>query len=115
MELLTTTVEHRDGWTLVAVAGQLDIATAPGLRQVLVEAQFSEDHRLLVDLDGLEFIDAMGFGILLEARKRARTHDGQVAVLCTTPRIRRELELTGLVEVLHVVDDVADVLGATTA
>lgn len=112
MDLLRTDIDHRDGWTLVTLAGQLDIATAVDLRQVLVEAQFSEDHRLLVDLDGVEFIDAMGFGILLEARKRAHTHDGRLVVRATTERIRRELRLTGLDQVLEVVEDAEEALGA---
>lgn len=115
MDLLRTAVEHRDGWTLVTVSGQLDIATALDLRQVLVEAQFSEDHQLLVDLDGLEFIDAIGLGILLEARKRARTHDGRLVVRCREGRIRRELDLTGLSEVLDVVEDAGDLLPGPTA
>lgn len=106
MELLSTQVEHRNGWVVVTVRGQLDVATAPDLRQLLVEAAFSDGHGLVVDLDGLEFIDSMGLGVLLGALKRARTHGTSFALVYTRERILRLLELTQLTDILPIVDRV---------
>lgn len=110
MDLLHTDVTHRDGWTVVTPRGQLDVATAPDFRQQLVEAQFSEDQRLVVDLDAVEFVDSMGLGVLIGGMKRARSHGGAFVVRCTRERIRKLLALTRLDEVLEVVDSVDEVL-----
>ncbi len=103
MELLHTEVVHRDGWTIVTPRGQLDVATAPAFRQQLVEAQFSEDHRVVVDLDGVEFLDSLGIGVLVGAAKRARSHDGSFVVRCTRPRLLHLFAITRLDGVLEIV------------
>lgn len=108
VDLLTTDVTHRDGWTVLTPRGQLDVATAPAFRQQLVEAQFSEDHRVLVDLDGVEFIDSMGIGVLVGGLKRARSHAGSFRVRCTRERILHLFALTGLDEVFEVVAELDD-------
>lgn len=110
MDLLTTDVTHRSGWTVVTPRGQLDVATAPAFRQQLVEAQFSEDHRVLVDLDEVEFIDSMGLGVLVGGVKRARSHGGAFRVRCTRDRTLRLLALTGLDQVFALVAELDDVL-----
>lgn len=102
MELVSVSTEDVGGWTVLRLQGQLDVATAPRVRQELVAAQFEAD-RVLVDLDGLELLDSFGLGILVGAAKRARTHGWELAVRCTRPRLLHVLELTGLDEVLAIV------------
>ena len=110
MDLLEIAVEDRGGWRVVTGTGQLDVATAPELRQKLVEAQYGGQAHVLVDLDGIEFIDSMGLGVLIGGLKRARTHQRQFVVACSQPRILRVLELTGLDDVLRVVPEPGAVL-----
>ncbi|MFA9444148.1 STAS domain-containing protein [Egicoccus sp. AB-alg6-2] len=99
------------GWTIVEVAGQLDVATAPEFRQVLVEAQYAGAVRVLVDVAGVEFVDSMGLGVLIGAHKRAMSHEGAALVLARpTERMRHLLALTGLDRVLRLVDDPGEVL-----
>ena len=110
MELLTVDASERDGWTVVVARGQLDVATAPGFRQDLLEAQYGGSSRVVVDLDGVEFLDSMGLGVLVGALKRARTHDGELVIACSRERLRHLFELTGLDQVLRLVPTVDDVL-----
>jgi anti-sigma B factor antagonist len=110
VELLTVETSERDGWTVVTARGQLDVATAPGFRQDLVEAQYGGSTRVVVDLDGVEFLDSMGLGVLVGALKRARTHDGELVLACSRARLRNLFELTGLDRVLPLVDRVEDAL-----
>lgn len=105
MDLLTVDVADRDGWRVVTARGQLDVATAPEFRQALVEAQYGGETHVLVDLNGVEFIDSMGLGVLVGGLKRARTHQCQFVVACDHPRILRVLELTGLAYLLRVVPE----------
>lgn len=112
MDLLRTEVRDEGPWRVITARGQLDVATAPDFRQTLVEAQYGGEQRVLIDLEGIEFIDSMGLGVLLGALKRARSHQGQLVVACSRPRTLRLLELTGLDQVLHLVDDVGEILEA---
>ena len=110
MDLLQVHVEDHSGWRIVRATGQLDVATAPQFRQSLVEAQYGSETHVVVDLNGIEFIDSMGLGVLVGGLKRARTHQCQFVVACEHPRILRVLELTGLGHVLRVVPDVESVV-----
>lgn len=96
MELFTTEVEERGGWTVVRARGQLDIGTAPVLHQLLGGIQMGEGHAVVLELDGIEFVDDLGLGVLLGAIKRARQSGGRLVVVATRPRLEELLDLTGL-------------------
>jgi anti-sigma B factor antagonist len=104
--------EERRGWTVVTVRGVVDVASAPELRQVLQEAQYAGSTRVLVDLDEVELLDSFGIGVLVGAHKRARTHDGELAILVTRERLRQLFVVTGLDATLHLVADPDEVLDA---
>jgi anti-sigma B factor antagonist len=112
VELLQSEVRDEAGWRVVTATGQLDVATAPTFRQTLVEAQYGGETRVLLDLEGIEFIDSMGLGVLLGALKRARAHQGQLVVACGRERTLRLFELTGLDQVLRVVAEPGAILDA---
>lgn len=94
-----------DGWTVVRASGEVDVATAPALREQLTELVEAGHHRLVVDLEDVDFIDSTGLGVLVGAVRRARSVEGDVRLVCTNPRILKVFEATGLHEVF--------VIGAT--
>lgn len=110
MELLSVESREDRGWTVVTARGQLDVATAPGFRQWLVEAQYTGATRVAIDLQGLEFLDSFGLGVIVGAVKRARSHDGELAVVCPPGRIRHVFELTEVDRILRLVDDLDDLI-----
>ncbi|MDA0169529.1 STAS domain-containing protein [Solirubrobacter taibaiensis] len=94
-------VQRQDA--VIAVRGELDIATAPELRAALAEAIHTlPGTRLIADLEGLEFIDSAGLGILIGGRKRAQAQGGDLVLVSTGRNISRALELTGLTRVFAV-------------
>lgn len=111
MDLVRTDVRREGGWTVVTVRGQLDVATAPEVRQVLVEVSGRGEHRVVLDLDAVEFVDSMGLGVLVGAGKRARANGGDVVLVTTRPRLRELLALTRLDAAFEVVTSVGDVIG----
>jgi anti-sigma B factor antagonist len=92
------TRQHR-GWTVVDVTGDLDMASAPALRQAILQLLSTGARLIAVDLTAADFVDSTGLGILVAALKRVRTHDGELVVICPDPRLRRIFELTELVSV----------------
>lgn len=91
-----------DGWTVVAASGEIDVATAPALRDRLVELIESGTTRLVVDLEDVAFIDSTGLGVLVGAARRARGAEGDVRLVCTNSRILKVFSATGLDEVFTI-------------
>lgn len=89
-------VSDRDGWTVLTVTGEVDVATAPRLREQLIRLVSDERYRIVVDLGAVDFIDSTGLGVLIGALKRVRSHDGDLMLICSEPRVLRVFEITGL-------------------
>lgn len=97
----------RNGYVVVAIWGEVDVYTAPQLRERLVELIDQGYHRIVVDLSRVEFLDSTGLGVLVGGLKRSRGHDGgDLALVCTQPRIMKVFEVTGLTKVFSIGDSI---------
>ncbi len=97
-------VDELEGWAVVRLGGDLDIATAPRLRERLVALMAEGRTRLVLDLDGLGFLDSTGLGLVVALLKRARGLGGDLRLVCTQPAVRRLFELTALDRTLPLAD-----------
>ena len=109
LEIPETDVE---GWTIVAASGEIDVAAAPDLREQLVSLIADGAHRVVVDLEEVDFIDSTGLGVLVGAVRRARGADGDVRLVCTNSRLLKVFEVTGLDEVFVIAGSAADAAAA---
>jgi anti-sigma B factor antagonist len=92
-----------EGVPMVAVRGELDLAGAPDLRRALAEAiDGNPGRRVVVDLEGVEFIDSAGLGVLAGGLQRARAGEGDLVLVATGQTVVRALELTGLTRVFRI-------------
>jgi anti-sigma B factor antagonist len=106
---LTLTESRRPGVTIVEVAGELDLLTAPRVAAQLDEmtrARGRDD--VVVDLRATEFIDSAGLYILLSAKRRLNRLGRDLTVVSDTGPVRRMLELSRLIEALGVTTDLED-------
>jgi len=82
--------------TVVAVGGELDLATAPELR-ACVEAALAEGVRdLCVDLSRTSFMDSSGLHLLARIEAEVRQRGGRLAIVCVPGPVLRVIELTGV-------------------
>lgn len=92
-------ITEQHGWAVLAVSGEVDVATAPRLRERLIALVSDGQTRIVVDLEGVDFLDSTGLGVLVGALKRVRTQGGDLALVCTEARILKVFEITGLTKV----------------
>lgn len=106
------TLRHRTegDHTALQVAGEVDVYTAPKLREKLIELLADGHHRLIVDLSDVEFLDSTGLGVLVGGLKRVRYHDGSLALVCGEERILKVFRITGLTKVFPIYDTLEDAL-----
>lgn len=81
---------------VVAVRGQIDFYTAHNLRDLLTGFVDAGELHLIVDLEGVEFLDSTGLGVLVGALKRVRASDGSLQLVCSEERLLKIFRITGL-------------------
>jgi anti-sigma B factor antagonist len=87
---------------VVAVAGEIDLFTAPELKSSLAEAIESGHTRIVVDLAETTFLDSTALGVLIGAVKRLRSRDGVLTIVNTDPNIAKTFEITGLDQIFAI-------------
>lgn len=102
MEPLRIDQHDQGGWVVLVAVGVVDVATAPALRQTLIEVQRGEGRRVVLDLDGVEFLDSFGLGVIAGALKRAATFGGDVAIVCSRSRLLELFRVTRLDEIVRI-------------
>jgi anti-sigma B factor antagonist len=108
--------ETIDDWLrCIAVSGELDAYTAPSLLAAMTEALDAGLAWLVVDLRQTEYIDSVGLGILIGGVKRAGAREGDLAVACSRPNIRRVFEVSGTVDLLNVRDELTAAVSTLAA
>jgi len=81
---------------VIALAGQVDLFTAPEFKERIAQAVEKGKTRLVIDLTGVTFMDSTALGVLVGALRRVRPLDGAIAVVATDSKIRALFDLTGL-------------------
>jgi anti-sigma B factor antagonist len=94
-DALVVQVRLQGGSTVIAVAGEIDIATAPQLGHYLA-ALAGSGRPVIADLDQVSFIDAAGLHVLAAAARLAAARGGSLHVVSAQHQVRRIFALTGL-------------------
>lgn len=109
LQIKTQTLEEA---TLLEVAGELEIYTAPRLQEQ-IEAQLSQGQKtLIVNLEQVEFIDSTGLAVLNAARVRLRDRGGRLLLVCNKERVLRPFEISGLAQLFSIYPTLEAVLAA---
>src|ERR1700733_1498905 len=105
----------KDGIEIVDVEGEIDVYTAPRLRELLIELVNTGFYQLVVNMEKVEFLDSTGLGVLVGGLKRVRAHDGSLDLVCTQERILKIFRITGLTKVFGIHDTVDEAITARKA
>jgi anti-sigma B factor antagonist len=109
---LTLTTREADGKTIVAVGGEIDVYTAPKLRDKITELVAGGAYDLVVDMQEVEFLDSTGLGVLVGGLKKVRAHNGSLQLVCNQDRLLKIFRITGLAKVFVIHDSADQALAA---
>ena len=105
-ELFEITESTHDGIPVLSIQGEIDVSTAPELRDRLLSVAHGGHSKAVVDLRGVTFLDSTALGVLVSALKRFRSGDGDLRLVVTGRSVTKVLEITGLVDVFSIFDSV---------
>jgi anti-sigma B factor antagonist len=109
---LSLRVETKGSFTVIYASGEIDVYTAPALREKLIELTDKGNYKLLIDMEQVDFLDSIGLGVLVGGLKRVRAHNGSLNLVCTQERILKIFRITGLTKVFGIYASVDEAIPA---
>ncbi|WP_225755043.1 STAS domain-containing protein [Actinotalea sp. Marseille-Q4924] len=99
---VTVTSRANGDRTVVEVTGEIDVYTAPALREELSSLIDAESTNLVVDLTQVSFMDSTGLGVLVGALKKVRTLGGDLQLVISQEKILKVFRITALTQVFTI-------------
>ena len=101
---LSVTVDKDGDLVVVSAAGELEYGTAGELRSVLLGLAHDGTPRVALDLSAIDFVDSTGISLLVQAKQRFEAQGSEFVLRKPSHRVRRVLEVSGLLELFGVDD-----------
>ncbi len=96
------TADISDGTATVVIRGEVDVYTAPQLRDCLRGIGAEDARHVVLDLSAMTFIDSTGLGVIVGAVKRVREDGGDLSLRAPSKSTRRVLDITGLSQIITI-------------
>lgn len=100
--LQVRTYSLEDELEVVAVEGEVDVFTAPRVRDALDKVIARGARQVAVNMERVRYLDSTGLSVLVSALRELRARQGRLLLVTDSPRIQRVLDLTGLSKVFTV-------------
>jgi anti-sigma B factor antagonist len=110
----SVTTRAIDELSVVDVAGEVDVFSAPELAEQLTQLFDAGRRTVVVDLTSVTFLDSTGLGTLVAARNRAEEAGGQLPIIGSGERVLKLFRITGLDEVFEIYPSIEAAVTATT-
>ena len=102
----------KNGTSVVTLRGEIDVYTAPRLRQTLIDLVEGGATDIVVDMEKVDFLDSTGLGVLVGGLKRVRDREGSMKLVATQYRILKIFDITGLSKVFPIFDSLDKALSS---
>ena len=104
--------ELEGGALLVELDGELDLASAEGLRQVFTVAEEAGYERVVVDLSAVSMVDSTGLAVLLAVHKHLVRGRGELVIVVSNEQVAAKIRITGLDRLLRIYTSREQALGS---
>lgn len=99
---LDVVLESVGGFSLIGLRGEVDVYSAPKLRETIKDLVEAGKYKIVVDLEKVAFLDSTGLGVLVGGLKRVKHHHGELGIVCSQEKILRIFRITGLTKVFPI-------------
>lgn len=102
---LTLTTSALGDRVVVTIGGEIDVYTAPVLRDAITDLVADGSHDILIDMTDVDFLDSTGLGVLVGGLKKVRAYNGSLELVCHQERLLKIFRITGLAKVFAIHDN----------
>lgn len=110
MNVKTYTKEINNETMGINIEGEIDVYTSPKVKEALNDLINKGHYNLIVNLEGVSYIDSTGLGVLIGALKRVKEHNGDIKLICNNMQIKKIFDITGLVKIFGIFSSEAEAL-----
>jgi anti-sigma B factor antagonist len=97
---------------VLTLRGEIDVYTAPRLRQAIIDLVEGGARHIVVDMGAVDFLDSTGLGVLVGGLKRVKVRDGELSIVTSQDKILKIFDITGLNKVFSIHDSLDAAVGA---
>ena len=102
--------------SVLSVKGKVNFETAPQLKDAIKDIKdgISEQHQriLLINLEGVSFVDSSGLGLLVAARNLLEKSGGRLYLCCIAPQVKKVFDQTNLTNFFSIFESEQDALNS---
>jgi anti-sigma B factor antagonist len=109
---LSITTEAQEDPFVMHVGGDLDVYTAPQLKEALDNVGLG-GKTVVLDLSGVHFIDSTALGVLVSTLQQSQAHEGKLCLVMDDPYLLKIFRITGFDTLFSIFPEVADALAAS--
>ncbi|MBB6454193.1 anti-sigma B factor antagonist [Salirhabdus euzebyi] len=99
---LTIDVSKNEDVHEVKLSGEIDVYTAPKLKDTLLPLTQERGSTVHVYLDKIHYMDSTGLGVFISALKSTKEYDSKILLINLQERVFRLFDITGLKEVFQI-------------
>lgn len=99
---INTSFDEPSGVLTVSVEGDVDISNVKELKSSLEECIIEYQPDIILNCEGLSYIDSTGLGVLVSALKKAQTYEKNISIIQLKPYLYKIFELTGLDKIFEI-------------
>jgi len=100
-----TQVREVEGIPVIELEGEVDLSTSPAFKEEVYKVIESGKRDVVIDLDGLDFMDSTGLGVLVAVLEKTSVEGGSVRLVCSKRNILKVFGITGLDKVFPIYDN----------
>jgi anti-sigma B factor antagonist len=97
---LQVQIDEGNNGSIVHLSGEIDVYTAPKLKDALLPLTKQHGTLLEVDLTHVNYMDSTGLGVFINALKSSNEHECQLKLINLQDRVYRLFQITGLHEIM---------------
>ena len=108
--LFRVEVRNEGRAAIIAVSGELDLASSPSLEAELDRVSGTQSELLVLDLRRLEFMDSTGLSVIVKSHQRLADEGRSLYLVRGPQQVQRLLDLTGVAERIQLADTPEEIL-----